>query len=353
MIAPKRQDYVRKVVSQNGLLGTTVQFTLSREFWLESAILSIEFSVANSAVGAATPEGLSALLKKARMSITDATGNRKNLDVTGSALIGWCRQTIGNTDRVMGLRATSAPVLNTSYTLYYYIPFRDPVLQEPWGSATMLALPRLSNDPVIEFDLDAGTGVSATFSLNSANNATFTLLLNRRDMTAYPNFPVIPCELITYTQQWNSAGGKQWFEIPALGTVTGILCQDYLGGAISGTKASCLNTITGTSDDISIEYLSTVLRRITPNVCVAENDLSIDLFPSTWANLTGEYMFDFVTDYPGQDAFRLASALDLNPAALSGGKAKVIYSNVTTTSNSFTNFTVRKMFGDLRGITGA
>lgn len=342
MLFPKRPDW--KTVTTAPALGGSYSMTLSREFWLESLIVRI--SVTTSAAGGTeTADGIWNLLKRARMSVTDATGNRKVIDVTGAALMSYWRNVVGSLDRASAAMApgtTGADVATTTtYVLYYPIPLRHPQLQDPFGAATMLPLPRLSVDPVLELDLCAGADIGSTPVTISAGR--IDVLLNRRDVLV-PNFPYIPGELITYEKQWAASGKGDW-EIPALGTVTGILHQNYTSATAKGSVLT-----TAATDDWSLEYLSSIIRRHLPDFASVENEYTMDLYPATWNNPSGELYWDFLTDFAGMDAFNLGSALDLNPLALNGGKARIIGSGITGGANIKSMFTVHKLFGDLKSL---
>ena len=343
MLFPKRPDY--KVVTASGAVGGSYSLPLSREFWLENIILKIS-GTTGTTMGTMTANGMWALLKRVRMSITDATGNRKVLDCPGFALNEYWRQVVGNLDRstlIYAPSTTGVTIANsTAFNLYYVIPFRHPGLQDPFGAATMLPLPRLNNDPVLEIDIGVATDVSATF--NISGSLTITALINRRDVLA-KNFPYIPGELITYEKQWPSDGKQEW-EIPSIGTVTGILLSDL---SDSNTRA----TVIQNSSDWSLEYLSTVIRRIQPDFMSVENDHTVNLFSATWNNPAGSFYFDLLSDYAGQDAYNMGSALDVNPLVLNGGKAKLIGGDINGGSTAKTFFTVHKLFGDLRAVTFA
>lgn len=343
MLFPKRPDV--KVISTTAALGTSLQLALTREFWLESIILKFSFT-SGTTLGAVTANSLLAILKRVRMSITDATGNRKILDCPGFALLEYWRQLLGNLDRTTNARMPSitagiAVADSTAYTLYFPIPFRLPQLQDPFGAATMLPLPRLNVDPVLEIDIGAAADISATFNLTG--NITVSAMINKRDVVTKDQFPYIPGELITYTKQWASSGKADW-EIPAQGTVTGILISDL---AQANTRSTVLAS---NSEDWSVEYLSSIIRRQNPDFIQVENDYTVTTWPATWNNPAGSFYLDFITDYAGADAFNMGSALDLNPLILNGGKARVIGSSITGGNVATTYFTVQKLFGDLRGV---
>lgn len=348
MLFGKRQDY--RTITTSWAHSTKYQLALSREFWLESIFISLTFTTGAVTISGHTADAFMNLLKTARLSITDATGNRKVLDVTGPALIEQWRTLVGALDRTTaGLIGAVTPANSTQYTITWPIFFRHPVLQDPYGAATMLPLPRLSNDPVLEIEIGAATDVASTTTNVFSTKGSIVATINRRDVTV-PNFPYIPSELITYEQQWNSAGGKQYFDLPAIGTVTGILIQDYKGG----TARTCILGSAGTSDEVgqdwSLEYLSTVIRRVPPIMLQNENDYTVELYPATWLNQPGSYFFDFLSDYANVDAFNVGSCLDLNPLVLSGGKARLIGSSIVTTASSYSRFTIHKLFGDLRAL---
>lgn len=344
----KRPDY--RVVAASWAHSTKYTLTLSREFWLESLMIGINFTTGAVTYTTPTADNMAALLKSVRLSVTDASGNRKVIDLTGSAILEYWRNVVGSLDRnTAALVGGTTPGNTTMYTLLFPIPLRHPQLQDPWGAATMLPLPRLNNDPILEIEIGAATDVAATTTNVFSTKGPLFVVLNRRDVNV-SGFPYIPGELITYPNAWNSAGGKQYWEVPAIGSVTGILIQDYKGG----TARTCILGSGTTSDEVgqdwSVEYLSTVIRRVPPYVIQAENDHTIDLYPATWANQSGSYFFDFITDFPGADAFNFGSVLDLNPLQLNGGKCRLIGSSLVTSASSSSNFTVHKLFGDLRQI---
>lgn len=356
MLFPKRPDY--RVLTTAWANGTTYQLSLSREFWLESIVLLINFTSGTAAsVGTWTADGLLALVKRIRLSVTDASGNRKVLDTNGPALAEYWLNTVGglprNTARWVstgGAAATVSMADSTAYTLALPIPIRHPQLQDPFGASTMLPLPRLSNDPILEVELGAATDVSSAAATHVfPTKGSMVAVINRRDVLV-PNLPYIPSELITYDKQWNSAGGKQDFEIPTIGTATGILIQDYKGG----TARTCVLGTSTTSDEVgqdwSVEFLQSVVRRVPPAAIQAENDATNAIHPATWNNFTGSYFLDFLTDYAGGDAFNVGSALDLNSLSLNGGKARLVGSSLVTSASSFSRFTIHKLFGDLKAL---
>jgi hypothetical protein len=345
MLFPKRSDY--RVLTTAWAHGTTYQLTLSREFWLECIWLAISFTSTGAAT-TPTADALLNLIKRVRLSATDATGNRKIVDSTGSALVEYWRNTNGSLGRQTASLIAANPA-SGSFTLMVPIPFRHPQLQDPWGAATMLPLPRLSSDPVLEVEVGAATDIAATIGNICSTKGSLVAIIERRDVLA-KDFPYIPSELITYDRQWSSSGGKQDWEIPALGTLTGLLIQDYAGGTARSTVLGVGATADEIGQDWSVEFLSSVIRRAPARFLLEQNDASADLYPGTWINPTGSYYMDFLTDYSGNDAFNLGSCLDLNPLALNGGKARVIASSVITTAGSFSRFTAHKLFGDLRAM---
>ena len=363
MLFPLRPDW--RIITTSWSHSTKYQLQLSREFWLESILIGIQFTTggANPAATALTADNWGALLKSARMSITDASGNRKVLDVTGSALLETFRNEVGSLDKstLFFLNTTNTAASSTSFIIWFPINFRHPQIQDPVGMATMIPLPRLNNDPILEIELGSAAEVCSNAGTIIATRGNLIAVVNRRDVLT-PNFPYIPSEQITYSQQWNSAGGKQSWEIPTVGTATSILIQDYKGGTSAlANRVSVLGSGTTTDEvgqDWSLEYLSTVIRRVPPAAIAAQNETSQDVYaPGTptatlsfFVNQTGSYFMDFLTDYPGSDAFSFGSALDLNPLASNGGKAKLTGSSIVTTAGSFTNFTVRKLFGNLRDL---
>jgi hypothetical protein len=325
MLFPKRTDY--KVASTGWAHSTNYQVPLSREFWLESIQIGFHWLSTTVTMGTELADGILGLLKRVRLSVSDASGNRKVVDTTGPALLEYQQHTIGSCDRnaprhrvgtviattsARGIVASPAVVTTNQYQLWYTIPFRHPQLQDPHGAATMLPLPRLSSDPVLEIETAALTDIASGSSGIFATPGKLIVKLNRRDVLS-PNFPYIPTELISYDKQWNSAGGKQDWEIPAIGTVTGILIQDYNGTTSRAPVMAGSIVPVAEQEDWSLEYLSSVIRRETLASIKAENDVTNDIYSATWNNQEASYYMDFLSDYAGTDAFNLGSALDLNP----------------------------------------
>lgn len=369
MLWPKRPDY--REVASTWAHSTTYSVSLSREFWLENIVIMIQGNI-STAIGTPKADGLANLIKRVRLTASDATGNRKVIDMSGPAILEYWRQVNGGLERFTQQALNLSTTSTGGFRMFFPIPLRHPQMDDPWGAATMLPLPRLSVDPTLEIELGAATDVGSTLVVNGTTTGMkLQVLINRRDVLSSPSkpHPYIPTELITYERQWNSAGGKQDWEIPPLGTVTGILIQDYQTSAARGTVQSDVY------QDWSIEKLSTVIRRVPLLFMQAENDYTIELaskfswtpitwtpassgatltggtLANAWDNPDGVYYFDFLTDYSGMGAFNLGSALDLNPLAM-GGKARLIASSIAATANYYSRFTVHKMFGDLSAVAG-
>jgi len=377
MLFPKYQELIERsdftLTAGTTWPETTLRIPITREKHLESIFVRVNLSTAGSgfAAGIFTPntsttalqEGLSGILKR----VTFTANNRNYINaVRGSSLLRLAANIDGldpATEAAVNLAAASTA--GTCFSITYPIWLAHPQVAEPVRDALLVPMPLFNEDGVLELtiagsaDLGTVSGSSATFQVS------LQVLVNR--WHAPVSLPHAVHELNEYEALY-TASGKYRYELPALGSYTGLLLSmfntyiaetdlvnNYGAGAIPGT-AYAAQTTTPTAGAVTLDLASTTIRKTKLGLLSLENALSKSSLRGSYTAagvLTmpfskGTGYFDFLNDGFGP-AGSLNSVIDANPSATGGSRFGVNYDLTITTSGTVRHL-IHRIFGDLSGL---
>ncbi|MCX8156613.1 MAG: hypothetical protein N3J91_09235 [Verrucomicrobiae bacterium] len=304
----------------------TVTFRIKQEARrLEAVILTLKATTGASPAN--NHDGLAGLVKEIRLVAEDVNGKRNIVQVTGPALLSFIRNNFGSLDRhtFASYRAANLAA-STAYACNFFIPVRHPNVAEPYGH--QLSLPLSANfikgDAMLEVDINPA---SVVFSAGAPTGATIKALAILRNVP--DSVPYIPTELITQTISF-AAAGKQAYDFSTTGFLTQVLVQGY-NSTTYGSSIQRTNVLSSIPEG-TLAYVHGRNK-----IMVLDNDFGFALNDLTQylvgkvpgettinpASFDGEVFLDFMSDYPGADAFSAASIPNLNTDALGGDKARL------------------------------
>jgi len=338
MLFPKRQDYTP---TQTWVLGQTVTFELTREFHIESIYLEVDM-VDNVAAQTAQADGLTGIVQRVQVGVSDGAQNRNVVDITGAGLLELELNTVGTLDAATTtlFRANTA----TGGTITYPIRFVHPQLTDPVGSVLLLPAPRFNSNPVVtvRFATQAQMDSGATPAF-AVTTGTVRLIIVRRQVTR-SNFPTFNTELSELSTAYPTTGNAQLQELQIPGSYTGILIRDYA----SLTSRAFIETAGGEN---KLQLLGTVLRRFRCQDILRENQRSMVNLIGTGVPtiLSGAAYLDFLSDKLGQGAGDLGSVLDANILQASGARVQLLQ-DITGRSNIKRNLVTHRIYGNLKAL---
>jgi hypothetical protein len=374
MLFSKRKDIVLPQNQPSGTGAQTLTFTVKQERRrLEAITFSLQVAEASTTTHN-TWAGPAGVVKAIRIIANDgpAGGGQRNIvEVTGPALLSYIRQVGLNIDRAtQDGYATSIPAGTgaRTFTLSYYVPIRNPLLQEPFGNVLALPLSStyLASDVQVQVDLyDIGAS-GIIFGTAAGAYGSNAAILQTHLVETPDSFPYIRSELRTDTGVSFNSTGNVPYEFVSGGFLTGFLAQGFTtlsSGALQRTSTRP-TTLLSSGGVYRVEYGREILIRTNDNLMVNLNDLSTpEVYPSASQSISsgtnylqarmmpGEVFFDFLTDLPGQDAFSLASCPDLNTDALGGDKFRwVLNDAAAVTSTNMIHVTYHKLLSSRSSI---
>jgi len=200
----------------------------------------------------------------------------------------------------------------------------------------MVPMPLFNEDGILEItlataaEMDVGTGVFAM-----SGGVSLEVLVNRRQ--APGDLPHAISELNEFDVPYSSVG-RQAFDLPALGSYTGILLRSY-------SSASARGDISQTNGHIALELANTTIRRARFSHLFVENELSKT---SLAGKFLGTVFFDFLTDGLG-DVLELNSVIDANPSATQGSRFRILQ-DVDGAANKRIRYLTHRIYGDLSAL---
>lgn len=351
MLFQTRKDILLPIQNPSGTAAQTIRFTIKQERRrLEALTFKLRLTTTTTVPTGAAWGGLAAVVKEIRVNINDGPaggGQRNVVQVSGIGLLSTVRQLDLNLDRQTQIAYSSNPggtTVSTTYDISYYVPLRHPCFQEPLGQ--VLSVPLSSNflgsDVTVEVDLwDIGNGgtVFTTFAPSYASSQP--ALLQTHLVECPENFPYIRSEFRTDTGFSTAATANVPYEFTSGGFLTGFLVQGFSAALTNSVTRSTLLSAGG---QFRLEYGREVIARTDEAFQLAYNDLSCaQVYPNDANSIgtggalnnrmfAGESYFDFLTNLRGQDAFSLASCLDLNTDALGGDKFRLVFNDLASSS---------------------
>lgn len=218
--------------------------------------------------------GLAGLLSRVRLTVSDAAGsNRLAIDTTGPTLHALNRKWEQSVDRYTQYTASVANLaVANGYDLFWTIPVRYPVLEDPIGYRTSMPLDEnyAKADPILELTFPATmadigysagaltiAGMRATFYWDEINDAA---LLRAGKPLAY-----VPQELKTLDSDPN---GLIW-NFERGGWLAGILVEEFTDTARTLRGTALANPLV---DYYSVRYGRSDLRQFYTEEAVADDD---------------------------------------------------------------------------------
>ena len=335
---PEINNYLKRNEFSGLALGDTLKVALPRDQYL--SMLGILVTFTQTGVRATdNADGALNILKRVNLNIAPKGRRRRKCvdSVSGAALIEWAAQ-LGfglDNDTLSALTQTA----NGTVKIFYPIFFADPQLSTPLAELFMLDCPNHDEDPILELNFasqgDMDTNAAKTFAI-SAGGISVEIFLSQNPAPA--NFAVADWEMVQSEAPW-PASGRQAFNLPTGGSLTGILAQPY-------TSASARGDITANSDELTLEFKQTIYRRFLWDHIRRLNQYS-NIVNASGYTLKENIFLDFLSSRNSQDAIKeLGSVLDLNISEGTGTNLK-IFQNITGGANVKMRYTYRRIYGDV------
>ena len=327
---PTIDDLIVKSELSALALGKTVKVPITREFALDSIGIRVTGTV-TTAAATMNADGIFALIKRVTLTV-----NGKNYinGVSGAALVELTSMFQGlddQTNAVIGNNTTGAK----EFTVWLWLG--HPQLKDP---IRPLLMPRpINEDGTLEIVLGNQSDIDVNATPTYAATAGFTLeiILRRRPVDlAFLGHQHVESELNEYDQPWPASGTRQFFELPALGSYTGVMLRNY-------TSASARGDISSAAGVISLELANTIIRKNYPRHIAIINELSKGSGEA--GKFLNSYFYDFLAD-TDEDVIEVSSLLDANPASTQGSRFRV-FQDITGGTNVRTKFVTHRLYGDL------
>lgn len=338
MLFQKRQDFSP---TQSGLaLGQTIQFTITREFHVESIDLFVTVTP-SAAMATANADNLQNIVQRIQLQISDGARTRNVIDVSGSGALEYAQQVGTGLDRNTQANIGTNPASGAK-TFVYPLYMSHPQLDDPVGSTFLLPFPRYNSNPVLTVLFATQTQMDTNATPTFAVSALSAYIVVKRRQVNRANWPTLDWELAEISGAYPNTGNGQVYELQIPGSYTGILMRDYQGLSTRGF----IETAGGQN---ILQLLGTSIRRFQMAQIQAENDRSLDLYPATWNNITGTAYLDFISDKVGESAPDLGSVLDANILAASGARVQLLQ-DITGGANFSRRYLTHRVFGNISSL---
>jgi hypothetical protein len=338
MLFQKRQDFSP---TQSSLtLGSTIQFSITREFHVEGIDIVV-VATPSAAAATAQADALQGIVSRVQLQISDGARTRNVVDVTGTGLMDYAREVMGGLDRDSATNYGTNPSSGAK-TLVYPIYCSHPQLDDPVGSTFLLPFPRYNANPVLSVTFATQAAMDSNATPTFAVSALTCYIVVKRRQVNKANWPTLDWELAEISQSYPTTGNSQLYELQIPGSYTGILLRDY-------SSLTSHATIETSGGENKLQLLGTVIRRFKVLDLQQENDRSVELYPATWNNTTGVYYMDFISDKSGESSPDLGSVLDANILAASGARLQLLQ-DITGGTNVKRNYLTHRVFGNLSAL---
>jgi hypothetical protein len=348
MLFPLRQSQITGQQGASGIpLGGSVQFQITRDFFLDSLMIEISGTVTGAAA-TASADGILALVKNIQLQIADGSSNRTQTNVSGVSAIQKGFLLTGSIDQAT-LNAFLIGAGTGTFLIRYPLFFKHPKISDPIGSAFLLPLPRFNANPILTVQMATQGGIdqntsSPTFAISGG--ITCRLLLNKRQVDNVA-FPTIDHEFVEQTVIYAASGQQQLFEAQVPGSYFMMGMRGYTGAAPS----QAWGDPTG-GGNLTLQILGNTLRneRFTDvqwqNQIASQDNWSVTTTRSQPAGLfPGLAMYNFLHDGFGLEVGELGSVLNANLLAGAGTRVQIL-TDIAAGGNQVTYFWDR-VFGDL------
>ena len=336
-------------------LGNGINFSVTRDFFLDSLFLVVPITVGGTSTGQAVYNtmGLVNAVKRVQLQIADGSSNRNQTDASGGALVRRAARVLNGLDvQTLTALGSSLNLAETashgssigSYNVTIPLLFRHPQISDPIGSATMLPLPRYNTNPTLAVTFGASSDVLATAAGLTVTIGTPYIFILKRQVDTI-TFPSLDTEFREIVQAFSATGPNQLVNLDVPGSYTMI---DYYMTNSSGVGTD----ISGGTNQLS--FLSQVLRQfymadvkrmeqysMGNDSYLYSSNAYTDLFP-------GYYHQDFLNDRFGMEVGELGSVINTNVLAGSGSQLQVFFNIGSTGSIAIAT---ERIFGDLSPYT--
>jgi hypothetical protein len=338
MLFTKRQDFTP---AQAFALGDQVTFELTREFHIAEIFVELSFTIASGEdMATAAADGITGLLARAQVSVSDGAQNRNVVDVSGQGLLERELNTVGTLD-VATMTQFRANPDDQAVILRYPIRFLLAQLPDPIASVFLLPAPRFNSNPVVTltFATQSQLDTHATPTL-ALTTPTVRLVVNRRQVNR-SQFPTYNTELSEISTPFPTTGNSQLTELQIPGSYTAVLLRDYA----SLTSRAFIETAGGEN---RIQLLGTVVRRFRCADVLAENQRSMVNYIGTGVpnNIAGAANLDFLADKSGTVGPDLGSVLDGNILQATGARVQLLQ-DITGGANIRRSIVTHRVYGNL------
>jgi len=337
MIFTKRTDFLPE---QTGIaLGATIRQELTREFHIESIWVRLKVTP-TAAMATANADALQNILQRVQLSVSDGARTRNVVDASGAGLLEFHQQIVGALDRSTAALIGTNPASGEKI-FYYPIWFSHPQISDPVGSIFLLPAPRYNSNPVLTLTVSSQAQMDVNLTPTFAATCKIQVIVNRRQVTS-ANWPTLDTEIAEYEQSYAATGNGQLYELQIPGSYTGLLLRDY-------TSTSARGSIQTAGGENKLQFLGTVLRRFQVENIMAENDVSVNMYPATWNNFGGLYYLDFLTDKVGEASADLGSVLDANILQTTGARLQLLQ-DITGGAGVKRKYLHHRVFGKLSAL---
>lgn len=355
---PLRQQTLQQY-SGTATTGNSINFPLTRDFFLDSLFINIPVTLGGTYGTAATfsTMGLVDIVQRVQLQIADGSSNRSQTDASGGALVRRAATICSGLDTgtLTALGATLNALETTgtgdsagTYNIRIPLFFRHPQLSDPVGSALLMPLPRFNTNP----SLIVTFGNKSNVILSGAAGATVTIgtpyvtVIKRQVDTI--SFPTLDTEFKEIVTTYSSTGPNQLQNLDVPGSYTAI---DYFTTNSSGVGAD----ISG-GNTWNLQILSQVLRQfvLTDLKTIQSYSMGNDSYYSNAAAATpaaffkdflpGYFHQSFLHDGFGSEVGELGSVLNSNVLAGSGTLVQVLQN---LTSTGAVSYAFERIYGDL------
>lgn len=303
--------------------------------------------------GAALPtntdgDGLAAAVREVRLNISDVRGDRSVVKAGGPALLSFFQNNDLFQDRFsqVGYAGTGFPASTAVDTIIPLVcahpKVTDPLRHQmgiPWSSNF------LASDPTFEVDLaNIAAGASNVYVGNGTTWPANALELYAIFHEVPESVPYVPWQLDTNT--WSPTTTSK---VPYIWSNVGVLLQT-LWQTYTDSNLQARVSPFASGGSAKIEYGTTQYGDINLQMLQWLNDMTRPAYPDSVSaviassflferNIGGEFMLDFMTDFPGIDPFAIASAFNLDQSALKGDTMRLVFNDLasTTYANRVTN----------------
>jgi hypothetical protein len=349
MLFPLRQQIL--AASTGNALGSTVNFGITRDFFLDSLVVEISGTVTGAAATIG-PDTMLGLVQNLTLQIADGSSNRNHTQVMGPTAIQKAFTLTGAIDQSTLNGFLIGGGVGT-FLLRFPLLFKNPSLSDPIGSAFLLPLPRYNTNPVLSVLLatqaQMDQNAAPTFAI--AAGISVRLVINKRQVDNI-NFPTVMSEFIENSVSYPTTGPGQLYEMQVPGTYFMFGLRGYSGAAASVVWADP----TSANGQLVLQILGNTLRQCFFSDLQYQNQMSAQdnwSVTSTRSQKNGLFpgvaIYNFLHDGFGLEVGEVGSSLNANVLAGSGSRVQLLQ-DITGSATTRIAYFWDRVFGDLSSL---